>query len=443
MSKFPYAKISPWLDEPTDIQPSLKSDISADVVIIGGGYTGLYTALNLHEAGVNVVVLEKEFAGAGGSGRNSGYVDALIGKDFASLLKIYKIDRARKLCDFSKEAIRRLENFIKENHIDCEYIPNGNVMAAVHPKQLKRLKKTAGAGEALGLDFEYLGPDAIRERDIPYPFVAGVFDSIGGTLNPGKLISHLRKMALDKGIKIYENTEVLELTNTAPVVARCPEGSVKAAKALLATNAYTNDLGYKKRLVTPICAAMVESEPLTDEQMRAIGWKGKEGIYTVHEQLENYRLTARNTIVTGGKYVKIPYGYKITGTYLPDLFTKIEAIFRERFYKFPDIKMKSFWGGWIGMIIDFMPVLGVTGKEKNIHFGIGYSGHGIPQSIMVGEMLSEQLQGKEHPMAKLLDRRVLTIPPEPIKSMIAHSMSGFFTMLDNITDKQARRMRTD
>ncbi len=442
MSNFPFSPISPWLNEPENIQPSLNQDISVDVVIVGGGYTGLYTALELRKAGMSVAVLEQEFSGSGGSGRNSGYVDGLIGKDFPSLLKLYKIERARELCDFAMEAVRKLEDFIKKNHIACEYVPNGNIMAAVHPDQIKRLNKVARASEALGMDFTYLGPEAMQERGVPSSFVAGIFDSVGGTLNPGLLINGIRKLAIENGVQLFEKTKVLNLTDSQPVRAYCEKGVVTAKSAVIATNAYSNELGWKKRMVTPIYAAMCETEPLTPDQRSALGWTGREGIYTAHEQLENYRLTARNTIITGGKYVKIPFGFQASGsTYIPDLFKKIEMIFRERFVDYADLKVQTFWGGWIGMSLDFMPVIGTTGKHRNIHYGLGFSGHGIPQTLLIGELLAAQIQGLQHPLAKVLKRRAFPAPPEPFKWLVAKTLSGVFSTLDSITDRKVRQLK--
>ena len=441
MSTHPYSAISTWLETPEDLRPALHEDLRVDVVIIGGGYTGLYTALGLREAGISVAVLEKDFSGAGGSGRNSGYVDSLIGKDIPSLLKLYSIERARELTGFAVNAVRKVEQFIQDHHIECEYVPNGNVMAAVHPKQIKKLQNVAEAAEALGMDFTYLDGNAMRERGIPSPFVAGLFDAIGGTMNPGMLINGLRKLAIEKGVQLFENTEVLRLDDSQPVVAHCPQGNVTADAAVLATNAYTNKLGWKKRLVTPIYTAMCETEPLSPAQLEAIGgWQGREGVYTAHEQLENYRLTVRNTIITGGKYVKIPYGFHTSDPHVPALFDKIEKIFRERFHHAPDIKMKTFWGGWLGMVIDFIPTIGVTGKHRNIHYGFGFSGHGIPQTLMVGELLAEQVQGKEHPDARILNRKVMAMPPEPLKWLASHALSGIFSTLDYFTDQQTKKL---
>ncbi len=443
MRKFPFHPVSPWLHELETAQPTLAHNITADVVVIGGGFTGLYTALELRKAGLSVVVLEKDFSGAGGSGRNSGYCDGIIGKDLPSLLKLYKIERARELCDFAMVAVRKLEAFIADHQIECEYEAKGNIMAAVHPKQVKKLEKVSQATKALGLEYTFLDREAMRERGIPAPFIAGVFDAVGGILNPGLLIRAIRKMAIEKGVQLFENTKVLELTDSAPVQAHCEGGTVTAQSAVIATNVYANELGWKKRLITPICAAMCETEPLTPEQLSVLGgWHGREGIYTAHEQLENYRLTARNTIITGGKHVNIPYGFKVPDKelYLPQLFTKIESIFRERFPAIPEIKVQTFWAGWIGMTLDFMPAIGATGKHRNVHYGLGFSGHGIPQTLLVAELIADQVQGKKHPLAKVLQRKVIAAPPEPIKWIGSNALSAVFSAIDAVTDRQVRQL---
>lgn len=187
---------SNWWDGPESFQPCLEQDITTEVAIIGGGFTGLYTALQLREFGVDVSVLEKGFAGSAGSGRNSGYVDSLIGKDFPSLLKMNRLERAKELCNFSVEAVRRLEHFIKSHQIDCDYVDHGNINVAIHPKQIKRLKHLEVVGAELGLHFKYLEEGAMREQGIPNAFLAGIHDTIGGTVNPGKLIDLIQCICL-------------------------------------------------------------------------------------------------------------------------------------------------------------------------------------------------------------------------------------------------------
>lgn len=427
---------SNWWEGPSTFQPSLQQDIQTDVVIIGGGFTGLYTALQLREFGVEVTLLEQSYVGNAASGRNSGYLDSLIGKDFPSLLKIYSLDRAKELCHFSQQAVRKLEGFMESNRIDCEYISQGNINVAIHPKQIKRLKILETAGAQLGLPFQYLNQQALAERGIPETFIAGIHDLVGGTLNPGKLVSFVRKLAIEKGVRLFENTPVLRVSNTKPSQIETPTGRVTAKKVVLATNAFTASLGWKKRFLSPVWGGMCETAPLNSEQQKILGWPHKEGLYTAHEKLESYRRTERNTLIVGGKYVQIPYGFQLKDSPQPQMAQSIEKIFRQRFPKLGDLELKTFWGGWIGIPLDFMPTIGVTGKFKNIYYGMGYSGHGVAQTFLVGEILGHQICNKEHPLEHVLSRRTIPIPPEPFKWLTSHGVDKILGWIDSKVDRQ-------
>ncbi|MCB9235525.1 MAG: FAD-dependent oxidoreductase [Bacteroidia bacterium] len=428
-------KHSNWWKGPENLCPALEKDIRTDVVIVGGGFTGLYTALNLRKAGVEVVILEREYAGSAASGRNSGYVDGLIGKDYPSLLKLNKPERAKELCAFAKTSVESLEQFIKEHQIDCEYIGNGNINAAVHPKQIKRLKLLEEAGKGLELHFKFLDQQAMLERGIPPTFVAGIHDPVGGTLNPGKLVARVRQLAIDAGVKLYENSPVVRIQAGKPIRVETARGVVTADQAVLATNAFTMQLGYKKRFMSPIWAGMFESAPLTQEQRERLKWPGKEGLYTAHEKLESYRLTERGTLIAGGKFVKIPYGFQLDNLSQPKMAAQIEQVFRWRFPELADLDLATFWGGWIGIPLDFMPGIGQIGKNGNLHYGMGYAGHGVPQTLLVGEILAENVQGKQHPLGHVLQRRTFPIPPEPFKWLVSNMVDFGLGLVDRGVDK--------
>ncbi len=441
MTKFVTQKYSNWWSGPENLQPRLIEDLRTDVVVIGGGFTGLYTALNLRQRGISVAVLEREFAGSGASGRNSGYIDGLIGKDYTSLLKTNKLSRAQELCHFAKTSVLRLEGFIRDNQIECSYVSNGNINAAIHPRQNKRLMALQAAGKGLGLNLRFLGRDEMRERGIPASFVSGILDPVGGILDPGKLISNVRKMAISAGVQLYEQTEVVRIHNSAPVMVETAGGTVTADSAVLATNAFTMQLGWKRRFMSPVWAGMFESETLSQEQRDRLNWPNREGIYTAHEKLESYRLTEHNTLIAGGKYVYIPWGSQLRNLDRPTMAVKIEKVFRNRFPELEDLKLATFWGGWIAIPLDFMPGIGVTGKYNNIHYGIGYAGHGVPQTLLVGEILAENVQGKAHPLGKVLDRWTFPIPPEPFKWLVSKVVDGALGIADRYIDRMVTQKK--
>ena len=197
-------EISPWVTRPADLQAPLRGDLRTGVAILGAGYTGLSTALALRRTGVEVVVLEREFAGFGASGRNAGHLTSTIGKDLPTLLMLFGRARAARLVRFADEAVGCVETMIREYGIDCDYLPAGNIMAAVHPRQERRLRKAAEAAAQIGARVRFLDRDAVRARGLPPAFISGALEECGGTLDPGKYVMGLRRAVLDAGIPLYE-----------------------------------------------------------------------------------------------------------------------------------------------------------------------------------------------------------------------------------------------
>jgi glycine/D-amino acid oxidase-like deaminating enzyme len=434
----PFEEISPWVKAPEDLQPALADDLGADVVVIGGGYTGLSTALSLRAQGADVVLLEQGFAGSGASGRNAGHVSPTIGKDIPTLLRFFGKERAARLVRFADAAVDYTEETIRKHEIDCEYAASGNLMAGVHPKQEIRLRKAAETARGLGADIRFLAEGEMRERGLPPAFRFGVLEERGGTLHPGRYVMGLRRAALAAGVRLFESSALVALEDGPKVRARTAQGTVRADSAVLATNAYTKATGRKPRAVAPLRVSLFETEPLEASQLDTLGWTGREGVYTAHEVLESYRLTARNTIVGGSKMVRYAWGSQLPPGNDPGAFAAIEGAFRERFHDLQDVSVASYWGGWIGLTLDFLPILGVEGTHRNVFYGLGYCGHGVPQATLMGAMLAERIQGREHEWESALHRRSLSWPPEPLRWLGARLINGALEAVDRRTDRQIR-----
>jgi glycine/D-amino acid oxidase-like deaminating enzyme len=436
--RLPFDEISPWVEAPADLQPPLAGDLRADVVVIGGGYTGLSTALSLRAQGVDVALLEQGFAGSGASGRNAGHLTPTIGKDIPTLLRLFGKERATRLVRFADAAVDYTEETIRKHGIDCEYEASGNILAGVHPKQEARLRKAADAARGFGAHVRFLSEGEMRERGLPPAFRFGVLEERGGTLHPGRYVMGLRRAALAAGVRLFEDSALVALEDGPRVNARTRGGAVEADFGVLATNAYTKAAGRKPRLVAPLRVSLFESEPLEEVQLAALGWRGREGVYTAHEALESYRLTARNTIVGGSKLVRYAWGSALPAGYDPGAFAAIEGAFRERFPTLRDVPVARYWGGWIGLTLDFLPVLAVEGTHRNVLYGVGYAGHGVAQGTLMGTMLAERVQGREHEWESALRRRALSWPPEPFRWLGAKLINGALTALDHRTDRQIR-----
>jgi gamma-glutamylputrescine oxidase len=434
--RYPYDEISPWVSAPADLQPPLDRDLRVDVAVVGGGYTGLSTALALRAAGTDVALIEQDFAGSGASGRNAGHLTPTIGKDLPTLLRMFGRKRAEALVRFADDAVGYTEKVIEDAAIDCEYVASGNVLGGVHPKQEPRLRKAAETAAALGGHVRFLASDQMRERGLPPAFSFGVLEERGGTLHPGRYVMGLRRAAIDAGVKMFERSPVTAVRDGVAPRVRTGGGTVTADRVVLATNAYTGRIGWKRRAVAPLRVALFETEPLPEAVLARLGWRGREGIYTAHEILESYRLTIRGTIVGGSKIVRYAWNGGLAEGYDPGAFDVIERGFRARFPELAAVPVARFWGGWIGLTLDFLPMIGSTGAHGNVLYGFGYAGHGVAQATLMGAMLAERAAGRRHPSEPALARKERAWPPEPLLWLGAKLLNGTLSALDARTDRQ-------
>ncbi len=440
----PFLPISAWLPAPPEREPALAGEARSDVAIVGGGLTGLSTALALKRQGVDVVVLEREFCGHGASGRNAGHLSPTIGKDLPTLHLLYGPERTSALVRFADHCVHRTEALIRELGIDCDYVPNGNVMAVVHPKQEKRLRRVAGLADRVGVNVRFLERDEMRARGLPASFLSGVLEGAGGTLDPAKLVLGLRRAALDAGVRIHEGSRVARIEHGAKTVVHTERGRLHAERVVMATNAWTRELGAPGEKILPLYVTLFETAPLDDAQLAAIGgWTRHEGVYTAHEILENYRLTARRTIIGGSKAPRYHAGGLPVDSAGPDERCQrvIARGFRERFPELAALPIARYWGGWIAFTLNFLPVIGASGADRRCWHAVGYCGHGVAQATTAGELLADAITGREGEWLRALPKPAPRLPPEPLLGLTARGLLAFFSALDRVTDRQLRAGR--
>jgi glycine/D-amino acid oxidase-like deaminating enzyme len=431
--------VSPWITAPADRRPPLAGDVTADVAVVGAGYTGLSAALALRRAGVRVVVLEREFAGFGASGRNAGHLTPTIGKDLPTLLMLFGESRTAELVKFAEDAVACVEAMIREHGIECDYQASGNVMAALHPMQERRLSKASEVAARVGAHVEFLDRAEMRRRRLPEAFIAGAFEARGGTLDPGRYVTGLRRAALDARVELYEGTAVQEIVEGPRVRLRTPQGTVTADAVVLATNAYTVELGRLRTTIVPLHVTLFESAPLGAAQLEALGWPGREGIYTAHESLVSFRLTTRGTIVGGSKGVRYAYGSRLTGRSTARTIGENVREFRERFPMLAELPVAHTWGGWIAMTLDFLPALGVTGTHHNLHYALGYNGHGVAAASALGGTVADAVLRRPNPHAERFRRFAVPLPPEPLRWLLVRGLLGVVHAIDRRIDARVRR----
>ena len=433
---------SPWLEAcpPIEPAPPLEGERRVDVAVVGAGYSGLGAALALRADGFSVAVLERETAAFGASGRNAGHLTPTIGKDLPTLLLLYGRERARGYVHLAETAIAHVERWIEAFGIACEYEPVGNVMAAVHASQEARLERAARVATDLGARAAWLDRETMRKRGLPDAFTAGVHEAAGGILQPALYARGLRRAALDAGATLHENTPVLRIEEGPRATLVTPRGRLVADRVVVATNAYTPELGVLQSVGLPVRVTLFRTAPLTPAQRERIDWHGREGVYTAHELLESYRLTADQRIVGGSKKIRWRFGGGVPDDDDAATCAFVERAFRERFPGL-DVAIDRFWGGPISIALDFLPALGVTGRFRNLYYAIAYAGHGIALASYAGQVLADWIAGRESPGQMLHERWRPPVPPEPLRWLVVRALTGWFGAMDARVDRRVREKR--
>jgi glycine/D-amino acid oxidase-like deaminating enzyme len=431
-----YRPIGGWVERPDDPQAELEGNLSADVVVVGAGFAGLSTALELAAGGAKVIVLESEFAGFGASGRNAGYLAGGQGLDFDLFLKRIGHEKAKKIIAFYEDGVSYVEGKLNEYGIDCDYIASGLIRAGVHPSQEKILREYMQTGVELGAPARFLDQAEMRARGIPSAFLFGSLTSRGGTLHSGKYVMGLRRAALQAGVKLYENTALLSYTEGQIVKCKTARGSASAPFLVLATNAYTPQLGLLGDKVAPLRVSAIETEPLSPAQLAILGWPNREGIVTQHLVMESHRLTPRNTLLLTTKRLNYVAGSRTPN--VPDnaAYRALVKALHERFPTLRDVPIGSCWSGYVTFAYDALPVVGEAGAQQNILYAAGCSGHGIGSHSLLGRLLADQIRGAGHPHYSALHHKTPSALPEPLQWCFLKSALGVAHMLDDQVNRK-------
>jgi glycine/D-amino acid oxidase-like deaminating enzyme len=412
-----------WLEGLSDpVTVPLAGNADVDVVVIGGGYTGLWTALQLRErdAGLRIMVCEAEVVGHGASGRNGGFCDPSLTHGLANGLRHFP-DEIRELETLGADSYRGMRRFLDEHAVDCDLEPTGMIDLAVAPWQVADLREATELHHRFGQQAELLEGARLSEHIRSPMVLAGLRRPDGGAvLHPAKLAVGLRRVAREQGIAVHERTPLTDLRPVgAGVAATAPGGTVRAAHAVLATNAYSAPLlARTRRHFVPVYDYVLVSEPLTADQLAAIGWKHREGLADAGNQFHYFRLTADDRILWGGYDAVYRYGGAVGPAHDADrtTFARLEAHFVQMFPDLAAVRFPYRWGGAIATTTRFTPVFGEA-LDGRVHYALGYTGLGVAATRFAGRVLAERICDPSSPLLRLryTTTQPFPFPPEPLR----------------------------
>jgi glycine/D-amino acid oxidase-like deaminating enzyme len=401
--------------------PPLAGDTSADVVILGGGYTGMWTAWFVKELdpGVDLVLLEQDICGGGPSGRNGGFVSSFW-PELTTLTERFGDDAALRLCRAGEASVEAIGAFVAEQGFDAWYRADGDLAVASSASQVGEWADAVITADRLGLDhLHVLSPDEVRAKVDSPVFRGGVLSRHGATAHPARLARGLRNALLAKGVRIHEATPVSRFGAGSPAIAETPGGSVKAGSAVIAVNAWAQHWRRFKRAITVRGSYIVMTAP-APEKLEAINWTSGTGVSDHRAALHYLRTTPDGRIAFGIGGMQPDLARHIDPRFAYDE-ASIEVAIRDLHRMFPTfavVPIEAAWGGPIDVSGDHLPFFG-TLESGNVHYGLGYTGNGVGPAHLGGQILAHRTLAKYDDVLALpiVDLEPRRFPPEPIRSV--------------------------
>lgn len=435
-----------WLDEAMadDDQPPcppLVGDVNADVCIVGGGYLGLWTAIEILEQApeTKVVLVEGQACGFGASGRNGGHATGWH-DELDVLIKQFGVDEGVRLAGRSSWAIDRVIDFCSEHGIDARIRRHGMVKAAVTPMQIGKWRSAVSACKAHGrgeLLVEVDGEELRRRTGSPMP-IAGTVQTDGATLQPARLVRGLRRVALQLGAQIYESTPMTGLDRTSPCRVRTQAGCVTAGQIVLATGAWMGSVRELRRAFVPIGSSMIVTEKL-GQRLTDRPFANGQGFGDHRMSVHHMQVTTDGRLAFGRGGGPLGRAGRVNPAVLydPRSMRSIARDFRRWFPDLADAKIDYAWSGPVDRAPSHLPVVGKLNKTGTVHYATGISGNGVAPCAYLGRVLGRTVLSMHDADTRspLTRGPVGYLPPEPLRSIGGVVVRA---AVENLEDAQER-----
>lgn len=445
------ARRSWWLEEALAQEefagppaPSLEADTTADVVILGGGYTGMWTAwfLKEREPGLDIVLLEQDICGGGPSGRNGGFCDGWW-DHVQDVVAAYGEADAMELLMMAGRSPTEIGAWCERHGVDAWVRHGGDLAVATSPAQEDDWTGLLETGARLGVQDEFvpLTREEVRARCDSPVFGSGLLIPDAANLQPARLARGLRRLLVGLGVRIHERTPVTRVRASSPVEVRTHGGTVLAGQAVVALGAWATWWRAHKPFTTVRGSYMVITEP-APERLEEMGWTGGEQIRDLRSSIHYARTTPDGRIALGLGGLQPDLARRIDHSYdyVPRYAARVARDLVRLFPAFADVPVEAAWGGPINVSGLTMPYFGTTGRHHNVHHGLGFTGNGVGPSYLGGKVLAALALHAEDGFTRLavVTRRPKRFPPEPIRSPGVFVVNAAIRRTDDLADAGRR-----
>lgn len=409
-----------WHDQDCrpEVLPALAGDIDCELLIVGGGFTGLWAALQVKERqpDVDVVLIEKTFIADGASGRNGGFLNSSLAHGETNTDHHFP-GEADKLHELGQQNMAELLDTLKRYNIDAHYEHVGETEVATNQGSVEALRADYEQEKAAGDDVVWFDKEAMQAQVNSPTYLAGLWrrDGQDGTVDPARICWGLKRVLLELGVRIFENTTLTEVKpqGEESMYSQCTTGTITSKKVLMATNGYRNPVAKVRRTTIPVWDYQIATEPLTEQQLESIGWhKTRHALGNHANMFHYYRMTHDNRITWGGGGAVRYYFNKGTDQSCADIPARFEQLSQEFFETFPQltgVKFSHRWSGIIATSTRFCMVPGVT-YDGRLAWAVGYTGLGVG-ATRFGARIGIELLGYQP--SDILKMQFVTKKPMP------------------------------
>ncbi len=430
---------------PSIPRPPLNGSVQVDVVIVGAGFTGLWTAYELlrRDPSLKVTVLERETVGFGASGRNGSWCVPELNSGPALLARRFGRERTLELYQAMCDTVDQIGRTCERESIPASFEKAGMLLVARGPGQLPALRATQREYEEHGLgdNHHLVGPTDVQGL----PWVAGmeaaIFTPEGACLHPGRLVRGLAAAVERRGGVIHEGTPVTSVVTGSRPAVETSFGRVQAKVVVLALEAYLTEFPGEHRRVLPIYSLIDVTEPLSDQQLAQINWRTRVCVSSMRLTVDYLALTPDRRVLVGGRGAPYRFGSKITGGSETHAGTHVglRTMFRSWFPELGEVRFTHSWGGVLGMPRDWIPQVRLD-RSTGVATAYGYTGHGVATASLAGRILASLITGTDSSLTELpiVGHRSKLWESEPMRWLAVRYTQSALARLDARTEAGGR-----